>query len=136
MFGSIGMTACLFLLAMLFTAGFEGSYITLMILLVFIGFFAVSQGTVLWVLLSEIFPNSIRIRGAALGSSAYWFFNLLITFLFPILIANIGAGALFGFFTAATLGSYFYFRKYLIETKGKTLESMKNYLMKKEPVPR
>ena len=134
--GSIGMAVCLFLSAILFTAGLQQSYITLLILFGFIGFFAVSQGTVLWVLLSEIFPNSIRIRGAALGSSAYWFFNLLITFLFPILIANIGAGALFGFFTAATLGSYFYFRKYLIETKGKTLESMKNYLMKKEPVPR
>lgn len=134
--GSVGMAVCLLFSALLFAAGLEGSYIMLMILLVFVGFFAVSQGTVLWVLLSEMFPNSIRVRGAAIGSSAYWFFNMLISFLFPILIANIGVAVLFAFFAAATLGSFFFFRKYLIETKGRSLESMENYMIKKESVLR
>jgi len=136
MIGSIGMAVCLLLLTILFVTGLEGSYILLLILAGFIGFFAVSQGTVLWVLLSEMFPNSIRIRGAAIGSSAYWFFNVLISILFPILITNIGIAALFAFFAAATLGGFFFFRKYLIETKGKSLESMENYKIEKESVPR
>jgi sugar porter (SP) family MFS transporter len=124
MLGSIGMAFCLFLLTLLFIAGLEGSTLILLVMAGFVGFFAVSQGTVLWVLLSEMFPNSIRVRGAAIGSSSFWFFNLLISFLFPIFIGSIGVAVLFAFFTATTLGSLFFFRKYLVETKGRSLESM------------
>jgi len=128
--GSLGMAVCLFLFAILFAAGLNGSYIMLLILIGFIGFFAASQGTVIWVLLSEMFPNNIRIRGASIGSSSYWFFNLVTSFLFPLLAANLGVGTLFVFFAAATFGSFFFFRKYLVETKGKTLEEMENYMEK------
>ena len=130
--GSIGMGVCLLLLSILFTAGMGGSYIILLILAGFFGFYAVSQGTVMWVLLSELFPNSIRVRGAAIGSSSFWFFNVVVSLLFPVITVNLGVGILFGFFAAATLGSFFFFRKYLVETKGKSLEMMENYMIKKD----
>lgn len=130
--GSIGMAVCLSILTILLTAGLEGSFIILLVLVGFTGFFAASQGTVIWVLLSEMFPNNIRIRGASIGSFSYWFFYVVIVFLFPVIAKNLGVGTLFGFFAVATIGSYFFFRKYLVETKGKTLEEMNKNMEKKE----
>jgi MFS family permease len=130
--GSIGMAVCLFLSAILFTAGLQQSYITLLILFGFIGFFAVSQGTVIWVLLSEMFTNNIRIRGAAIGSSSYWFFYVVTSSIFPVIAVHLGVGTLFFICAVATSGSFFFFRKYLVETKGKTLEEMENYMVNEQ----
>ena len=133
--GSIGMTVCLSLFALLFTAGLQGSYIMFPVLVGFIGFFAASQGTVIWVLLSEMFPNNIRIRGTSIGLFSFWLFNMVTSFLFPMITTNFGVGTLFVFYTIATFGSFFFFRKYLVETKGKTLEEMEKHTVKMESTP-
>jgi MFS family permease len=130
--GSLGMAVCLFLFALLSLAGFQENYIMLLILIGFIGFFAASQGTVIWVLLSEMFSNNIRIRGASFGAFSFWVFSLVLSFLVPAITSVPGVSKLFLFFAVVTFGSYFFFRKYLVETKGRTLEEMENLMMEKE----
>ncbi len=125
--GSLGMTFFLALFAFSFISGMKNALLVVM-LIGFVGFFSSSQGAVIWVLLSEMFPNSIRARGASIGSFSHWFFNAITVFLFPTIAAYFsngkGIGYIFLFYAAATLISYFFFRHYLVETKGKTLEEM------------
>jgi sugar porter (SP) family MFS transporter len=126
--GSLGMTLFLGLFSWSFLAGnFRGFYL-LIFLVGFIAFFAFSQGAVIWVLLAEMFPNNIRARGTAIGSFSHWFFNALTTFLFPILAGSFsggkGTGYVFIFYTLATFLGFFFYRKYVIETRGKSLEQL------------
>lgn len=95
----------------------------------FIALFAVSQGTVIWVMLSEMFPTDIRAMGSAIGSFSHWFFNTIITFVFPIALSTIGGGYAFLFFSVATLLSLIFYRFALIETKGKSLEEIERIVL-------
>jgi MFS family permease len=125
--GSLGMTFFLTLFAFAFITGFKSSLLVVM-LIGFVAFFSSSQGAVIWVLLSEMFPNNIRARGASIGSFSHWFFNAITVFLFPTIAAFFvngkGIGYIFLFYALATFISYFFFRHFLVETKGKTLEEM------------
>ncbi len=128
--GSIGMTIFLTVFAIAFLSGHTGGFLLLALLIGFIGFFAASQGAVIWVLLSEMFPNNIRARGSAIGSFSHWFFNALLSFLYPIVVGVIGVGYVFIFYAVATFLSFFFFRKYLVETKGKSLEELEKHMLK------
>jgi sugar porter (SP) family MFS transporter len=128
--GAIGMAVFLGFFSYAFISGNIGGYLLLVMLIGFIGFFAASQGAVIWVLLSEMFPNNIRARGSAIGSFSHWFFNAVLTFLFPVIAASIGTGYVFMFYTVATLISFFFFRRFLVETKGKSLEELEKVVMK------
>jgi sugar porter (SP) family MFS transporter len=126
--GSLGMTVFLGIFSWAYLNGnFQGFYL-LLFLIGFIAFFAFSQGAVIWVLLAEMFPNNIRARGTAIGSFSHWFFNALTTFMFPILAGTYsggkGTGYVFIFYAMATFLSYFFYKKYIIETKGKSLEDL------------
>ena len=125
--GTLGMGTFLGLFAAAYLSDIFGSWLLLVFLICFIAFFASSQGAVIWVLLAEIFPNNIRGRGASIGSFSHWFFNGLTTFLFPIVTGLFaggrGTGYVFVFYSLMTFVSYYIFKKYLIEMKGKTLES-------------
>ena len=125
--GSVGMTFFLALFAFAFITGLQTGLLVVM-LIGFVAFFSSSQGAVIWVLLSEMFPNNIRARGASIGSFSHWFFNAITVFLFPTIAAFFtngkGIGYIFLFYAVATLISFFFFRKYLVETKGKSLEEM------------
>jgi sugar porter (SP) family MFS transporter len=103
--------------------------IILISMLGFIACFAMSQGTVIWVILSEMFPTDIRARGSAIGSFSHWFFNSIISFIFPIALATIGGGYAFLFFTVATALSLVFYRFALIETKGKSLEEIERIVL-------
>jgi len=126
--GSLGMTVFLALFAFAYITGALGSWLLVVMLIGFVAFFSSSQGAVIWVLLSEMFPNNIRARGASIGSFSHWFFNAITVFLFPTIAAYFvngkGIGYIFLFYAVATLISYFFFRKFLVETKGKKLEDM------------
>jgi sugar porter (SP) family MFS transporter len=126
--GSVGMTVFLTLFALTFITGALGSLMPVILLVGFVGFFSSSQGAVIWVLLSEMFPNNIRARGASIGSFSHWFFNAVMAFLFPFVAGlfpdSTGIGYIFLFYAAATFYSFFFFRKFLVETKGRTLEEM------------
>lgn len=95
----------------------------------FIALFAVSQGTVIWVILSEMFPTDIRAMGSAIGSFSHWFFNAIVSFLFPIALRSIGGGYAFLFFCIATILSLVFYRYALIETKGKSLEEIEKLVL-------
>lgn len=87
--GSIGMAVCLGLVARAFYMQNFAGYELLLFLVGYIMFFAFSTGAVIWVLISEVFPNSVRGQGQSLGSFTHWFFAAVITFLFPVVAGNI-----------------------------------------------
>lgn len=129
--GSVGMSVFLGLFSWAFITDNKSGYILLTLLIGYIAFFAFSQGAVIWVILSEMFPNNIRARGTAIGSFSHWFFNFGIALLFPVVSAAIGVGYVFVFFTVATLLSILFYRFGLVETKGKTLEEIEKIMLKK-----
>ncbi len=95
----------------------------LWMLILFIASFAFSQGAVIWVYISEIFPTEVRSRGQGLGSSTHWFMDAVIATAFP-LVAAYSKGLPFIFFAAAMVVQFFVVMKFFPETKGVTLEDM------------
>src|SRR5690606_10161883 len=93
-------------------------------LLFFVAFFAFSQGAVIWVFISEIFPNEVRAKGQTLGSLTHWVLAAVITFVFPVLTEEIGGGYTFLIFTGCMVLQLLYVLKIMPETKGKSLEEM------------
>lgn len=126
LFGTAGMSIVLAVLALsYFNTGFP-AWILLVSLVSFVALFASSMGAVSWVLLGEIFPNSIRSQGMSIGSLSNWIVNGGISFLFPIATGALpnGGGYCFAFFSVTTLAGYFFFKKYLFETRNKSLEEI------------
>jgi len=132
--GSIGMSVCLGLVARSFyLRDFEG-YSLLILLVLYIVFFAFSTGAVIWVLISEVFPASVRGQGQSLGSFTHWFFAALITFVFPIIVEGspLGAGHAFAFFSVMMLIQAITVWQFFPETKGKTLEELSSELSERD----
>ncbi|WP_320111597.1 sugar porter family MFS transporter [Draconibacterium orientale] len=127
MVGSVGMV---FFLGMLSKSFFTGNYSDLggygvmVYLMGFIAFFAFSQGAVLWVVISEIFPNKVRSQGQALGSFTHWIFAAALIWGFPVINDAVGGGVSFGFFAIMMILHFFFAWKVLPETKGKSLEEI------------
>ena len=115
-----------------YLSGNTSGYILLISMLGFIAFFAASQGTVIWVILSEMFPTNIRARGSAIGSFSHWFFNALNSWVFPVVVVSIGTGYAFLFFGIATVLSLVFYRFALVETKGKSLEEIERLVLGKK----
>ena len=128
--GACGMSIFLGLSAFAYLReAFEG-HLLLVYLIGFAAFFASSQGVVVWVILSEMFPNNIRARASSIGSFSVWSFNALTTFLFPIVAGKFGIGYIFIFYSIATAISLLFFIKYLVETKGKSLEELEKVVLR------
>jgi SP family sugar:H+ symporter-like MFS transporter len=90
----------------------------------YIGFFATTWGPVLWVMLGEMFPNQFRGAALAVCGILHWTSNFAITMSFPILLTSIGLGYSYGIYAAFGLLAYFVVKKFVTETKGRTLEQM------------
>ena len=129
--GAVGMSVFLGIFSWAFITDNKSGFILVALLVGYIAFFAFSQGAVIWVILSEMFPNSVRARGTAIGSFSHWFFNFVISLLFPVAAAAFGVGYVFIFFFAATVLSIFFYRYALIETKGKSLEEIERVVLKR-----
>jgi len=126
--GSIGMTFFLGMVARSFyIQDFEG-YAVLIFLLGYIAFFAFSQGAVIWVFISEIFPNKVRARGQSLGSFTHWAMAAVVSLSFPILAKSIGGGNSFMFFAVMMVLQFFFVWRFIPETKGKSLEQIQKEL--------
>lgn len=120
--GSVGTALCLAgVSAVFFTARHEN--FLLWLLIGYIAFFAFSQGAVIWVYLSEVFPNTVRARGQSLGSFSHWFMNALISGIFPLMAASSGAYP-FVFFAIMMVVQFLVVLLVYPETKGFTLEEM------------
>jgi sugar porter (SP) family MFS transporter len=129
--GSVGMVLFLAMVAKtVFNATSEGSIWMLIYLSGFIAFFSFSQGTVIWVFISEIFPNSVRAKGQTLGSFTHWTAAVIISWLFPAISENNGGGWVFIFFSAAMVLQFIIVLKFFPETKGKTLEQIQKEMIK------
>ena len=92
-------------------------------LLVFIASHAFGQGAVIWVFLSEIFPNRVRARGQALGSFTHWFMAALVSWTFPI-VAEVSGGHTFAFYAAMMVLQLVWVLRVMPETKGVPLEEI------------
>ena len=104
-----------------------GSWVVLIGMLVFIASHAIGQGTVIWVFISEIFPNRLRARGQALGSFTHWFWAAAITWTFP-LFAEMSGAAPFALFTICMVAQLIWVLRYMPETKGIPLEDIQKQL--------
>ena len=94
----------------------------------FIGAHAVGQGTVIWVLISEIFPNRYRAAGQSLGSATHWIFAALLTTAFPAAVSRFAPGYIFTFFCAMMVLQLIWVRTMVPETKGVPLEEIQKQL--------
>jgi SP family sugar:H+ symporter-like MFS transporter len=133
--GSIGMFVSLSVLTYIFgSAGLDessklvlsdnmGTFALIMANL-FVVFFGLSWGPVVWVLLGEMYNNRIRGAALAVAASAQWIANFAITMTFPIMLTSIGLAGAYGLYALSAFISIFFVLKYIKETRGKTLESM------------
>jgi sugar porter (SP) family MFS transporter len=120
--GAIGMTFALGGVAEIFhTQSHQNLLVWLLVL--FIVFFAISQGSVIWVYIAEVFPSRVRSKGQSVGSSSHWIMNALIAGAFPFIAASSKA-APFAFFAAMMLVQFFVVLLVYPETKGRTLEAI------------
>lgn len=124
--GAAGMTVCLGGVGVIFLAN-SNEWMLVWLLVGFIAFFAFSQGAVIWVYISEVFPNRVRAKGQSLGTLTHWVVNAAISFGFPQ-VASYSRGAPFVFFSAMMLVMFFVVLFYYPETKGVTLEDMQRKL--------
>ncbi|MGH9468791.1 MAG: sugar porter family MFS transporter [Terriglobia bacterium] len=124
--GSVGTAASLAGVSVVF---FTGRHDNLLVwfLMAYIAFFGSSQGAVIWVYISEVFPNSVRAKGQSLGCFSHWFMNALISGIFPLMAAASGAYP-FMFFGAMMVAQFFVVLFIYPETKGISLEMMQKKL--------
>ena len=133
--GSLGMAVSLILVTVAFAnAGVDANgklalshpmgTLALVAANVYVAFFNMSWGPVMWVMLGEMFPNQIRGSGLAVAGAAQWTSNFVITVSFPILLAGIGLAGAYGLYAAAAVVSVFFVQRYVHETRGKELEQM------------
>ena len=102
-------------------------------MLFYIASFAISWGPVCWVLLAEIFPNSIRSKALSIAVAAQWITNYLVSWTFPImdkntyLISHFNNGFAYWLYGAISIMAAIFIWKWLPETKGKSLEELENF---------
>lgn len=94
----------------------------------FIASHAIGQGAVIWVLISEIFPNRHRAKGQALGSFTHWIFAALLTTFFPSMVSAFHPGYVFSLFAGMMVLQLFWVKLMVPETKGLALEDLEHQL--------
>jgi sugar porter (SP) family MFS transporter len=126
--GSVGYIISLSLVAMAFFLGWKGMAVPVFLFL-FIAAHAIGQGTVIWVFISEIFPNHLRASGQAFGSSTHWVLAAAIPSLMPLAFKTIGGGAVFTVFAFMMVLQLLFVFRMMPETKGVALEDVEGRLM-------
>lgn len=124
--GSVGTAVCLGGVAAVFASG-HNENLLVWLLVGFIAFFAFSQGAVIWVYISEVFPNRVRAKGQSLGSFTHWVMNALISWAFPSLAAR-SKSIPFVFFASMMALQFVIVLTVYPETKGVSLEDIQKKL--------
>lgn len=127
-FGSVGYIISLSLIAASFLLSWEGLALPVF-LFVFIASHAIGQGAVIWVFISEIYPNHLRSAGQSFGTSTHWVLAAIIPSLVPVLFASIGAGVVFAIFAFMMVLQLLFVYFWMPETKGVSLESLAQQLI-------
>ncbi|MBO6573856.1 MAG: sugar porter family MFS transporter [Rhodothermales bacterium] len=125
--GSIGYIISLALVSASFFLGWSGLAVAAF-LFIFIGSHAVGQGAVIWVFISEIFPNHLRASGQAFGCSVHWVLAAIIPSLVPVLFGTIGAAVVFALFAGMMVLQLLWVRYMMPETAGRPLEELAHSL--------
>lgn len=126
--GAAGTATCLAVVAWIFSSNTHQSMLV-WILVTYIGFFALSQGAVIWVYIGEVFPTSVRSKGQGVGSASHWFMNAAIAETFPIVVHSMSTATPFVFFSIMTAIQFFTVLFTYPETKGQTLEALQRKLV-------
>jgi sugar porter (SP) family MFS transporter len=127
--GSFGLIASLFLVGYTFYIEDFSGYAVPIYMMVFIAFFAFSQGAVIWVFISEIFPNQVRAKGQTLGSSTHWVMAAVVAFGFPYFAETLGGATTFFFFAAMMVLQLIFVWRWMPETKGRSLEQIEDNII-------
>lgn len=129
-FGSVGYIISLALVSAAFFLNWTGMVVPIFLFL-FIASHAIGQGAVIWVFISEVFPNHLRGSGQAFGCSTHWVLAALIPSFTPFLFGKIGPGIVFGFFAFMMILQLLWVHFMMPETKGISLEELGKKLVKK-----
>ena len=129
--GSIGYIISLSLVSIAFFLDWEGGFMPVFLFL-FIAAHAIGQGTVIWVFISEIFPNHLRGSGQSFGSSVHWVLAAIVPSLVPVLFSTIGAGTVFMIFAIMMVFQLLFVIFMMPETKGISLEKLSKKLLRDE----
>jgi sugar porter (SP) family MFS transporter len=126
--GSIGYIVTLFGVAWSFYIGSQG-WLVVLFISAFVSAHAIGQGAVIWVFISEIFPNSVRANGMSLGSGTHWVFAAAITMITPAVLSAFSPVTIFVFFAGMMILQLIWVRTKMPETKGKKLEEIEAELI-------
>jgi sugar porter (SP) family MFS transporter len=129
MFGSIGLAITYLLLGGAYFFEMKGIAV-LSLVVIAIAIYAMSLAPIVWVILSEIFPNRVRGAAMALATFALWIACFILTYTFPLLNATLGAAGTFWVYAAICLSGFVFILAKLPETKGKSLEEIERELVK------
>ena len=129
--GSVGYIISLSLIAASFLLSWEGLALPIFLFL-FIASHAIGQGAVIWVFISEIYPNHLRSAGQSFGTSTHWGLAAIIPSLVPVLFTSIGAGVVFAIFAFMMVLQLLFVYFWMPETKGVSLESLSQKLIQEK----
>ncbi|SHN27946.1 MFS transporter, sugar porter (SP) family [Cyclobacterium lianum] len=129
--GSVGYIISLLLIAYSFSGGQISSSFLPVFVFMFIASHAIGQGAVIWVFISEIFPNELRAYGQSIGCFTHWILAAIIANVFPFFANQFGAVVIFGFFALMMVLQLLWVRFKMPETKGRSLEEIqKDFIVK------
>jgi sugar porter (SP) family MFS transporter len=124
--GTAGLAFCLAAITVIFFTHQHMNWL-IWFLMIYIALFAISQGAVVWVYISEVFPNRVRAKGQSLGSASHWLTNAAISLVFPVMAMSSGAYP-FLFFCIMMVVDFFLVLFYYPETSRISLEQMQDHL--------
>ncbi|MDQ8736808.1 sugar porter family MFS transporter [Paenibacillus sp. LHD-38] len=124
--GSASMAICLLVIGIAFQTGHSAGPLVLIFILLYVASFAISLGPVVWVIMSEIFPNRIRGKATAIAAMVLWAADYLVSQTFPPLLGSAGPAATFWIYGSMALIAFLFTWRIVPETKGKTLEEIES----------
>lgn len=122
--GSASMAVCLLVIGIAFQTGHASGPLVLIFILLYVASFAVSLGPVVWVIISEIFPNRIRGKATAIAAMALWAADYVVSQTFPPMLSSAGPAATFWIYGSMAVLAFFFTWRVVPETKGKSLEQI------------
>ncbi len=126
--GAAGCATCLAGVTWVFATQSHQSLL-LPIVVVYMAFFSVSQGAVIWVYIGEVFPTLVRSKGQGIGSASHWLSDTIIALEFPVVVNYFHTATPFAFFAIMTVIQFFVVLFVYPETKGQTLEDLQRRLV-------
>lgn len=128
--GTVGMGVFLTGISIAYFTNHFNGVIVLIFIMGYLAFFALSLGPIVWVLIGEIFPNNLRSHAVSLSVLCLWGANFIVSFSFPFLLTHLKGGFTFMIYALMCVLCFFFILKYLVETKGKTLEQIEMELIR------